>query len=69
MSHALSTNLLLYAHGSDLVFEYEDKVDIEKQMHINFAVCKWCVDNKLSIPFGEDKTKCIQYKIFSKKIW
>ena len=40
--------------------------DIEKQLNVDFAnICDWFVDNKLSIYFGEDKTKPI---LFASKI-
>ena len=38
---------------------------IEKQLNGNFSsICDWFLDNKLSIHFGEDKTKSI---LFSSK--
>ena len=40
-------------------------MEIENVLNKEFAnMCKWFVDNKLSIHFGEDKTKCI---LFSKE--
>ena len=34
----------------------------EKNLNKNFSdVCDWFVGNKLSISFGEDKTKCILF--------
>ena len=30
-------------------------------MRIFLNICDWFVNNKLSIDFGEDKTKCIQF--------
>ena len=36
--------------------------EIERNLNKNFSnVCDWFVDNKLSIHFGEDKTKCILF--------
>ena len=36
--------------------------DIEKQLNEDFAnICDWFVDKKLSIHFGEDKTKSILF--------
>ena len=36
--------------------------DIEKPLNEDFAnICDWFVDNKLSIHFGEDKTKSILF--------
>ena len=37
-----------------------DVEEIEKQLNKDFEiVCDWIVDDKLSIHFGEDKTKSI----------
>ena len=34
--------------------------EIEARLNEDFAsICDWFVDNKLTIPFGEDKTKLI----------
>ena len=36
--------------------------EIKRNLNKNFSnVCDWFVDNKLSIHFGEDKTKCILF--------
>ena len=36
--------------------------EIEKQLNVDFSnICDWFVDNKLSIQFGEDKTKSILF--------
>ena len=36
--------------------------EIENILNKEFAnVCEWFIDNKLSIYFGEDKTKCILF--------
>ena len=36
--------------------------DIEKHLNKCFSnLCEWFLDNKLSIHFGEDKTKSIQF--------
>ena len=53
MPQAVSNDLLLYAEDSGLTFEGKD-VTIEDQ-----RLCDWFVDNKLSIHFGDDKTKSI----------
>ena len=56
MPQALSCDLLLYADDSCLIFQNKN----EKVLNQNFCnLCDWFVDNKLSIHFGEDKTKCI----------
>ena len=39
-----------------------DVEEIEKQLNKDFEiVCDWFVDNKLSIHFGEDKTKSVLF--------
>ena len=41
--------------------------EIEIQVNKNFSsICDWLVDNKLSIHFGEDKTKSILFSSKSK---
>ena len=71
MPQALSCDLLLYADDSCLIFQHKDVKEIEKVLNQNFSdLCDWFVDNKLSIHFGEDKTKCVylQVKIKLKKL-
>ena len=54
--------LFLYADDTCLVFQSKNAKNIEKQLNENFAkICDWFVNNKLSIPFGEDKTKSILF--------
>ena len=51
---------LLYADDTCIVFQHKSKIDIEKQLIKDFSsVCDWFVENKLSIHFGQDKTKSI----------
>ena len=51
-------DLLLYADDSCLMFQDRDVKEIEKVLNQKFSdLCDWFVDNKLSIHFGEDKTK------------
>ena len=60
MSQAVKSNLFLYAEYSCLVFQGKDVIEIEKQLNGDFtSICEWFVDNRLSIHFGEDKTKSI----------
>ena len=60
MPQAVKSNLFLYADGSCLIFQGKDVIEIEKQLNRDFAnICEWFVDNRLSIHFGEDKTKSI----------
>ena len=62
MPQALSCDLLLYADDSCLMFQHKDVKEIEKVLNQNFSdLCDWFVDNKLSIHFGEDKTKCVLF--------
>ena len=60
MPQSVSCDLLLYADDSCLVFTGKDIDKIETQLNNDFnSICDWFVDNKLSIHFGEDKTKSI----------
>ena len=65
MPQAVNCKLLLYADDTCLIFQHKDVKVIEKQLNGNFsAICDRFVDNKLSIHFGEDKTKS---NLFSSK--
>ena len=65
MPQAVKCELLLYADDTCLIFRHNDIKEIEIQLNKNFSlICDWFVDNKLSIHFGEDKTKSI---LFSSK--
>ena len=62
MPMAVKCDLLLYADDTCLVFQNKNVKDIEKQLNEDFAnICDWFVDNKLSIHFGEHKTKSILF--------
>ena len=62
MPQAVKSNLFLYADNSCLVFQGKDVIEIEKQLNADFTnICEWFVDNRLSIHFGEDKTKSILF--------
>ena len=62
IKQAVDCDLLLYADDSCLVYQHKDVKEIERNLNKNFSnVCDWFVDNKLSIHFGEDKTKCILF--------
>ena len=53
---------LLYADDTGLIFQHKDINIIEHQLNRNFSTtCDWFVNNKLSIHFGEDKTKSILF--------
>ena len=68
MSQAVKFDPFLYADDSCLVCHHKDINAIEKQLNVDFAnICDWFVDNKLSIHFGEDKTKSILFASKFKK--
>ena len=59
---AVKSNILLYADDTCIFFQHDDVSVIEKQLNEDFSnLCDWFVDNKLSIHFGEDKTKSILF--------
>ena len=65
MNQAVKCELFLYADYTCLIFQHNDIKEIEIQLKKTFSLlCDWFVDNKLSIHFGEDKTKSI---LFSSK--
>ena len=65
MPQAVKCELLLYTDDTCLIFQHNNIKEIEIQLNKNFSlICDWFVDNKLSIHFGEDKTKSI---LFSSK--
>ena len=54
----------MYADDTCIFYEHEDVRKIENVLNKEFSsLCQWFIDNKLSIHFGEDKTKSI---LFSK---
>ena len=62
MPQAVDCELLLYAEDTCLIFQQRDITEIETALNKNFIMlCDWFVDNKLSIHFGEDKTKSILF--------
>ena len=62
MSQAVTSTLLLYADDSCVLYQLKDVTQIEKRLNEDFEnLCDWFVDNKLSIHFGEDKTKSILF--------
>ena len=67
MVHAVNCDLLLYANDTGLIFQHKGINIIEHQLNISFSnICDWFVDNKLSIPFSEDKTKSILFAPLNK---
>ena len=62
------SKLLLYADDSCLLFQSKSVDDIIVVLNNDFSdLCDWFVDNKLSIHFGEDKTKSILFCPMRKK--
>ena len=62
MAQAVKSNLFLYADDSCLIFQGKDVKEIKKQLNEDFTnICEWFVDNRLSIHFGEYKTKSILF--------
>ena len=54
---------MLYADGTCLIFQHKDIIEIESALNKNFSMLSdWFVDNKLSVHFGEDKTKSILFR-------
>ena len=68
MPHAVKSNLFLYANDSCLMYQHRDVSEIEKQLNKDFqSVCNCFVANKLSIRFGEDKTRSILFASVNQK--
>ena len=62
MPQAINSELLLYADDTCLIYTAKDTKTIEEQLNSDFtSLCEWFIDNKLSIHFGEDKTKSILF--------
>ena len=62
MKKAVPSDLLLYADDSCLIFQHKYVTEIEKHLNNHFSnLFEWFLDNKLSIHFGEDKTKSILF--------
>jgi len=58
------SELFLYADDSCIVFQDKSVKIIENKLLEDFSnLCDWFVDNKLSIHFGEDKTKSILFGV------
>ena len=62
MRQAVKSNLLLCANDSCLMYQHKDIAKIEKMLNKDFKdICGWFVDNKLSVPFRDDKNKSILF--------
>ena len=67
MPQAVDSELYLYADDSCLVYQHKDLNVINEKLCVDFSkLCDSFVDNKLTIHFGEDKTKCIFFSGKSK---
>ena len=65
VNQTVECDLYLYVDDLCLLFQHKNVTVIKKQLTKDFSnVCDWFVDKKLSIHFGEDKTKGI---LFSSK--
>ena len=62
MPQAVDSELLLYADDVCLVFQHRNIKTIEEHLNRDFStLVDWFVDNRLSVHFGEDKTKSILF--------
>ena len=62
MSQAVKCNLFLCADDTCFVCQHKDVNEIEKQLSKDLeSICDWFVNNKLSIHFGDGKTKSILF--------
>ena len=60
MKQAVPSDLLLHTDDSCLVLQHKHVTEIEICLNSDFSnLCKRFLDYKLSIHFGEDKTKSI----------
>ena len=68
MPRAVDCDLFLYVDDTCLLFQHKDLEQIKEELAQKFSnICDWFVDNKLSIHFGEDKTKSILFSIKNRK--
>ena len=62
LPQAVASKSLLYADHTCIFFQHKGETEIKKQLIRYFSsVCDCFVDNKLSIIFGQDKTKSILF--------
>ena len=53
----------LYADDTCILYSHESVKFNERSLGYDYNnLCEWFIDNKLSIHFGEDKTKSILFK-------
>ena len=64
---AESCELYMYGDDTCLVYQHKNVKTIEVHLSNDFSnLCDWFLDNKLSIHFGEDKTKSILFSTKNK---
>ena len=62
MPQGVNSDLLLYADDTCLMYTGKDIKTIEEQLNTDFSsLCDWFIDIKLSVHFGEEKTKSILF--------
>ena len=62
MPQAVKSDLLLYADDTCLMYMGKDIKMIEEQLNTDLgSLCDWFIDNKLSVHFGEEKTRSILF--------
>ena len=62
LPQAVVSDSLLCADDTCIVFQHKNEIEIEKQLIRDFSsVCDWFVDNKLSMHFGQGKTKSMLF--------
>ena len=67
MPQDINSNMFLHLVDSGLASQHKDIHTTKIQLNKDFAnLCEWFGDNKISIHFGEGKTKCT---LFASKQW
>ena len=62
MPQAVKSDLLLYVDDTCLMYMGKDTKMIEEQLNTDLSsLCDWFINNKLSVHFGEEKTKSILF--------
>ena len=62
LPQAVVSDSLLYADDTCIVFQHKSVTEIEKQLLRDFSsLCDWFIDNKLSVNYGQEKTKSISF--------
>ena len=68
MPQAVDCDVFLYANDTCLLFQHKDLKRTKEELTKNFSMyVHWFLDNKLSIHFGEDKTKSILFSTKNRK--